>query len=60
MSKPTYEVQKRYDDAHTIQVKLKLNLKTDADIIEYLEKSGNKQGALKDALRKQIKEKSRD
>jgi hypothetical protein len=54
MSKPTYEVQKRYDDAHTVQVKMKLNRKTDADIIEYLESTGNKQGAIKEAIRAQI------
>ena len=47
--------QERYDKANTVQVKLKLNLKTDADIIEYLEASGNKQGAIKEALRKEIK-----
>ena len=59
MSKPTYQVQKRYDDANTVQVKMKLNKKTDADIIEYLESTGNKQGAIKEALRAQI-ERSRD
>lgn len=59
MSQPTYQVQKRYDDANTVQVKMKLNRKTDADIIEYLESSGNKQGAIKEAIREKI-ERSRD
>lgn len=31
--------QARYDDANTIQVKLKLNKKTDADIIKFPEGS---------------------
>lgn len=59
MSKPTYQVQKRYDDANTVQIKMKLNRKTDADIIEYLEASGNKQGAIKDALRSIIAKSSK-
>lgn len=37
----------RYDKANTVQVKLKLNKKTDKEIIEALERSGNKQGYIK-------------
>lgn len=59
MAQPTYQAKKRYDDANTVQVKMKLNRKTDADIIEYLESTGNKQGAIKEAIRAQI-ERSRD
>lgn len=37
----------KYDKANTVQVKLKLNRKTDKEIIEALERSGNKQGYIK-------------
>ena len=47
--------QARYDSKNTIQVKLKLNRKTDADIIEYLNTLDNKQGTLKELIRKEIK-----
>lgn len=43
--------RERYDKANTVKVTIKLNRKTDKDIIDYLENSGNKQGAIKDALR---------
>lgn len=46
--------KRKYDDANTVQIKMKLNRKTDADILEYLEAAGNKQGAIKKALRAQI------
>ena len=47
--------QERYDAANTKAVKLKLNLKTDADILERLEESGNKQGYIKRLIREDIK-----
>lgn len=43
--------QERYDKKNTVRVNLKLVKNTDADIIEYLEQSGNKQGTIKKALR---------
>ncbi len=53
------EAEKRarhnYDKANTIQVKLKLNRKTDRDILEALERSGNKQGYIKRLIRADIK-----
>ena len=53
------EAQKRamakYDKAHTKQIKLKLNLETDRDIIEALEQVDNKQGYIKELIRKDIK-----
>ena len=58
--KKTWEQQIRadqqnwYDETHTTQVKLKLNYKTDADILEWLEASGNKQGAIKEVIRKEM------
>ena len=51
----TSEAQKRanakYDSSHTKQIKLKLNLKTDADIIQKLEMVGNVQGYIKRLIR---------
>lgn len=44
----------KYDSLNTKQIKLKLNLKTDRDIIEQLEKQGNKQGYIKQLIRADI------
>ena len=49
-----YEPQERYDKANTTRVAIKLNNNTDADIIEYLDKSGNKQGLIKELIRKEM------
>ena len=49
-----YKYTKKYDDANTIKITLKLNLKTDADIVDYLSRSDNKQGTLKKVLREAI------
>ena len=49
-----YEPQERYDKANTVRVAIKLNKNTDADILEYLEKSGNKQGLIKALIRQEI------
>lgn len=46
--------QERYDKGNTMRVSLKLNKKYDADILEYLDKSGNKQGTIKAALREKM------
>lgn len=43
-----------YDAEHTIQVKMKLNKTHDADIIKKLNEVGNKQGYIKDLIRKDI------
>ena len=48
----------KYDKANTVQVKLKLNRKTDKEIIEALECSGNKQGYIKELIRADLKKKS--
>ena len=50
-----YKAQERYDKENTISVKLKLNKKTDADIITKLEKVGNKQGYIKQLIREDTK-----
>lgn len=53
------EAQKRaklkYDEANTVQVKLKLNRKTDADILARLDAVANKQGYIKDLIRADLK-----
>lgn len=43
-----------YDRKNTIQVKLKLNKKYDADIIDKLDTVGNKQGYIKQLIRDDI------
>lgn len=45
------KAQARYDSENTIQVHLKLNKKTDADILKALAKCGNKQGYIKRLIR---------
>lgn len=50
-----YEAQERYSRENTIQVKLKLNKKTDADIIEKLNSVDNKQGYIKRLIREDAK-----
>lgn len=55
----TTEAQKRaklkYDEANTVQLKLKLNRKTDADILARLDAVANKQGYIKDLIRADLK-----
>ena len=48
--------QKRYDAQNTRVYTFKLNNRTDADLIEYLDGVPNKQGAIKAALREYISE----
>lgn len=48
------ERQQRYDAKATTRVALKLNNKTDADIIAWLNEQPSKQGAIKEAIRKAI------
>lgn len=50
----------RYDASHTRQVKLKLNTKTDHDILERLDVIGNKQGYIKRLIRSDIKREGQD
>lgn len=45
------ERQARYDEANTRQVHLKLNLKTDEDIIKRLEEVDSIQGYIKELIR---------
>lgn len=52
------EAQKRavakYDAANTVQVKLKFNRVTDADILERLDEVGNRQGYIKRLIREDL------
>ena len=45
---------KKYDETHTRQLNMKLNLKTDADIFEHLNKQESVQGYIKGLIRKDI------
>ena len=53
--KSQYSAQARYDKENTRLVVLKLNRKTDADILLKLEETGNKQGYIKELVRKDIR-----
>lgn len=44
----------RYDKENTRSVRMKLNIKTDVDILEHLETVGNKQGYIKRLIREDI------
>lgn len=47
--------QMRYQATHTRQIPLKLNLKTDADIIQRLDAVENRQGYIKELIRADMK-----
>lgn len=49
-----YEAQRKYDKANTVLVSIKLNIKTDADILEVLNTCDNKQGFIKECIRNNI------
>ena len=55
----TTDAQKRavakYDAENTVQIKLKLNTRTDADIIQRLSEVDNKQGYIKGLIREDIR-----
>lgn len=54
MADKNYKYTKKYDQNNTIKVSLKLNVNTDADIIEYLSSVENKQGTIKKLIRDDI------
>lgn len=65
MRKRSWEEQRRidqqnwYDEMHTVQIKLKLNKKTDADILDWLwrqqlDRSSSMQGSIKRLIRAEI------
>lgn len=47
----------KYNKVNVKQIKLNLNLRTDADIIEALQSSGNMQGYIKSLIREDISSK---
>lgn len=53
-SKAHNEAVKRYDAENAVQIRMKLNKKTDADILEWLATKENRQGYLKDLIRKDM------
>ena len=50
-----YKASAKYDAEHTQRVYIKLNKKTDKDILEKLNSTGNKQGYIKNLIRADIK-----
>lgn len=53
-SEARLRANKKYDDANTRQIKIKLNLKTDADVLHALDSVPNKQGYIKALIRADI------
>jgi len=54
-----YDSQNRYDEWNTVQIKLKLNRKTDSDILEWVRRqkygrSTSVQGSIKSLIRQEI------
>ena len=54
VSKAQIRAQAKYDKDNTVQIKLKLNKKTDADIIKRLSEVDSKQGYIKELIRLDI------
>ncbi len=48
------KAQLKYDRGNTTSITLKLNNKTDGDIIEFLSQVDNRQGTIKEIIRKYI------
>lgn len=53
-SKAQLRAQAKYDKDNTVQLKIKLNKKTDSDILEILNSVSNKQGYIKELIRADI------
>lgn len=52
---PSTKAQIAWNEAHTTRVVMRLNYKTDADILSKLESVGNKQGYVKELIRNDLK-----
>lgn len=50
-----YKAQAKYDKENTVSVRLKLNKRTDADILEKLDGVSSKQGYIKTLIRKDMR-----
>lgn len=55
-SESQVRAQAKYDAAHTVRISLKLNTRTDRDIIAWLQKQTSKQGAIKQLIREKIEQ----
>lgn len=51
---PQSKASMKYNETNVKQFKLALNKKTDADIIEHLDKIRNKQGYIKELIRRDM------
>lgn len=54
ISKAQYKAQQKYDKNNTKMFLMKLHIRNDADIFNWLDKQDSKQGAVKELIRKQI------
>ena len=52
---PSKEASARWDAENTVQIKMKLNRTTDADILARLDEVSSKQGYIKELIRQDIK-----
>jgi len=59
-SKAQLRAQAKYDKDNTVQVKLKLNKKTDSGIIKALGDISNKQGYIKELINRDISKSKND
>nr|DAE12283.1 MAG TPA: hypothetical protein [Siphoviridae sp. ctMgg26] len=50
-----YAARKKYEASNVTRINLALNNKTDADILQKLESVPNKQGFIKESIRKNMK-----
>jgi len=55
MTEAQKRAREKYDKANTIMICLKLNKKTDADVIQKLNEVENRQGYIKELVRADIK-----
>ena len=51
------KAQRRYDAKNTVQVHIKLNLRTDKDVLEKLDEVPSKQGYIKRLIREDLERK---
>ena len=51
---PHTAAQAKYDKEHTVGFYLKLNTKTDEDILQWLQSQPSKQGAIKNLIRREL------
>jgi len=54
MTEAEKRATKKYEETHTVQVHLKLNLRTDDDILRKLAEVSNKQGYIKNLIRRDL------